>query len=155
SLQFDAEVSARPMREATGPPTWAPALRASAVGRLVLIRNSHVVLVLVQGPNRLAQRIAAEGSAELLRAHDLDDRCPARVHLRIHGLLQGRADLVEVVDDDAVGSHRFGHGREALAVVELTGDEAVAVELHLVLLLRAPLPVAEDHRGDRNVVADR
>src|SRR5699024_6732378 len=92
SLQFDAEVSARPMREATGPPTRAPALRASAVGRLVLIRNSHVVLVLVQGPNRLAQRIAAEGIAELLRAHDLDDRCPALVHLRIHGLLQGRAD---------------------------------------------------------------
>src|SRR5699024_2906725 len=133
------------MREATGPPTRAPALRASAVGRLVLIRNSHVVLVLVQGPNRLAQRVSAEGIAELLRAHDLDDSGPALVHLCVHGLLQGRTDLVEVVDDYAVGPHRLGHGREALAVVELTGDETVSVELHLVLLLRTPLPVAEDH----------
>src|SRR5699024_5893601 len=45
--------------------------------------------------------------------------------------------------------------REALAVVELTGDEAVTVELHLVLLLRTPLPVAEDHGSDRDVMADR
>src|SRR5699024_215067 len=49
------------------------------------------------------------------------------------------------------GAHALGDAREAGAV-QFTGDEAAVVEVHLVLLLGAPLAVVEDHGGDRNVV---
>src|SRR5690349_2377013 len=102
--------------------------------------GSDVILVLVEEANRLRQCVAAERIAQLARAHDLDDGGLAVLHLRIDRALQSRADVLEPVDDDALGAHRLRDAREAL-VVELARDEAAVVEVDLVLLLGPPLAV--------------
>src|SRR5678815_533066 len=48
---------------------------------------SDVVPVLVQEAHRLGERVAAERVAQLARAHDLDHRRLALVHLRVDRLL--------------------------------------------------------------------
>src|SRR5690606_27608446 len=129
------------------PPTSTIAARHAGVRT-----PSNVILVLLQQPNRLLERVAAERVAQFARAHDLEHGGLAVVHLCIDGLLQCRADSVECIDGHALGAHGAGDFREA-RVAQFAGDEAAVVEVHLVLLLRAPLAVVEDHRGHRDVVA--
>src|SRR5690606_19855593 len=100
----------------------------------------------------LPQGVTAEGIAKLLRHHHLDDGRLALLHLGIDRLFERLAHLFEVADSDTLGAERAGDLRPG-RVLEVHALEAAIVEVHLVLLLRAPLLVVEDDSGDGNVLA--
>src|SRR6185503_10475529 len=125
----------------------APARSANASPSNAL----YITLVFLEQPDRLLQRIAAERIAQLTRAHQLDDRRLA-LALPLARAAQRFADVGQLVDPDAFGAHRLRDRGEA-RVLEIHAEEAVRVEVDVVLFLRAPLLVVEDHGRDRNLLA--
>src|SRR2546421_11611329 len=107
-------------------------------------------LVLVEHATRLFQRIAPERVAELARAHQLDHRHLAFA-LRLARGAQRRADIRDLVYADSFGAHRPGDRGEA-RVLQVHPEEAVRIEVDVILLLGAPLLVIEHHRGDRDLL---
>src|SRR5471032_2041876 len=113
------------------------------------LEPSHVVFVLIEQAHGLSECIATERIPELARTHDLDDGGLAVIHLQVDGTFERRPHLLELIHYDAFGAHRLGDLRKAL-VIQLSCNEAPVVEVDLILLLCAPLPVMKHHRRRRH-----
>ena len=110
-----------------------------------------VGLVLLQEAHRLLERVAAERIAQFLAHHHLQHRGLA-LGLRLAGRAQRVAHLVGVLDPQALRPHSARQLGE-VRVLQIAADETATVEVHLVLLFRAPLAVMEHHRRHRNALA--
>ena len=102
-------------------------------------------------PDGLGQRVAAEGIAELLRHHHLEDRGLARRLVLDRGTQRG-SDVFQTLDRHALATKGTPH-RSPARVVEVHALEATGIEVHVILFLCAPLAVVEDHRRDADPLA--
>src|SRR5579872_3547610 len=112
---------------------------------------SGELLILGEVPHGLRERITAEGVAELPGHHDLEHRGPAFTLCGRRGAQRGR-DVFEPLDRDAFAAEGLRHLRPA-RVLEIHALVATRIEVHVILLLRAPLAVVEDDRRDTDLLA--
>src|SRR6056297_1000745 len=92
--------------------------------------------------------VAAEGFAEFLVDHGLDEGCGAVLHLVLDRLVQRVGELVHGARDDALEATGLGDAGVAHVVVKLGAHEIVVEPQGRVALFRAPLVVAEHDLGD-------
>src|SRR5207302_4837123 len=97
--------------------------------------------------------VAAERIAQFTRDHHFEYRGFAFA-LRLRRIAQRRTDVRHLIDRDALRAHCARHGRPRWLPVEVDADEALLVEIDMVLLLGAPLAIVEYDRGDRDVFAN-
>ncbi len=121
------------------------------MGRSSAASGSDVGLVLLQPSHRLRQRVAPERIAQLLRDHDLEHR-GAALALRTRRRLESGPDIGKPFDGHALAAEGACHARPA-RVLEVHALIAARVEIDMIFLFGAPLPVVEHHDGHADLLA--
>src|SRR6185295_11612108 len=91
-------------------------------------------LVLRQVTHRQRQRIAPEGITELARHHHLEHR-RAALALRLRCIAKRGSHVRGLLDTNTFRAHRLGNRRPGRLFVQVHADEAIRIEIDVILFL--------------------